>query len=497
MQPRVDRHRLTFVLLAWLGGATVCFAQDVARMDQVVQSYVSNGTFAGSVLVARGSDVIVSKGYGLAHVEWNVPSGPSARFKVASITKQFTAASILLLEERGRLKIDDLVKTHLPEAPATGDRITLFHLLTHTAGFPSLQSPPTGRQAPVESADGTVAGFVTALMQRPLESQPGERFNYTNSGYFVLGHLIQKLTGKSYETFLRVNIFTPLGMKDSALDSPSVIARRAGSYTVTPNGLVNASYASDRIVPNTAGLYSTTEDLMRWQNGLYGGKVISKASLQKMTTPFKGDYGLGVYIRTVDGRRAATHGGGVPPFANLTYFFDRGVSVVVLGNLSVAPSAEIAAYLGALAHGDTVQLMSEKKAITLAPSVLARYAGVYQFAVGQTMTIRVEGGQLAAQPERGTALPLLAESETRFFQPRHPCRGRMVGWPRARRAGARGRGSPTRITDDTSLSARRRSPRRRSGQGDSSRRCATSVTAAVVGGPCTSRPSPGSRSRPA
>ena len=131
---------------------------------------------------------------------------------------------------------------------------------------------------------------------------------------------------------------------------------------MTPNGLVNASYATDRIVPNTAaGLYSTTEDLMRWQNGLYGGEVISKASLQNMTTPFKGDYGLGVYIRTVDGRRAATHGGGVPPFANLTYFFDRGVSVVVLGNLSVAPSAEIAGYLGALAHGDTVQLMSEKK----------------------------------------------------------------------------------------------------------------------------------------
>ncbi len=261
MQPRVDRHRLTFVLLAWLGGATVCFAQDVARMDQVVQSYVSNGTFAGSVLVARGSDVIVSKGYGLANVEWNVPSSPSARFRVASITKQFTAAAILLLEERGRLKIDDLVKTHLPEAPATWDRMTLFHLLTHTAGFPGLQSPPTGRQAPVESADGTVAGFVTALMQRPLESQPGERFNYTSSGYLVLGHLIQKLTGKSYETFLRENIFTPLGMKDSALDSPSVIARRAGSYTVTPNGLVNASYASDRIVPNTAAGFTRRQKI--------------------------------------------------------------------------------------------------------------------------------------------------------------------------------------------------------------------------------------------
>lgn len=151
MQPRVDRHRRTVALLAWLGGATVCFAQDVARMDQVVQSYVSNGTFAGAVLVARGSDVIVSKGYGLANAEWNIPISPSARFKVASITKQFTAAAILLLEERGRLKIDDLVKTYLPEAPATWDRITLFHLLTHTVGFPGLQSPPhrssgTGRK---------------------------------------------------------------------------------------------------------------------------------------------------------------------------------------------------------------------------------------------------------------------------------------------------------------------------------------------------------------
>ena len=402
-------QRIALVFLASLGTATVCLAQDTARMEQVVQSYVSSGTFAGSVLVARGSDVIVSKGYGLANVEWNIPSAPNVRFKVASITKQFTATAILLLEERGRLKIDDLVKTHLPDAPASWDRITIFHLLTHTAGFPGLQ-------APVQSADGTVAGYVAALMQRPLESPPGERFNYTNAGYFVLGHLIQKLTGRSYETFLRENIFTPLGMKDTTLDGPAVIARRAGSYTVTPNGLVNASYGSDRVVPNTAaGLYSTTEDLLRWQNGLYGGKVVSKASLEKMTTPFKGDYGLGIYIRTIDGRRAATHGGGAPPFANLTYFLDRGISVVVLGNLSVAPAPQIAGYLGALAHGDTVQLISEKKGITLPPSVLTRYAGVYQSGNGQSVTVKVDDAQLVLQPTGGNPLILLAESQTRFF----------------------------------------------------------------------------------
>jgi CubicO group peptidase (beta-lactamase class C family) len=409
-------QRIAFALVASLGAAAVCLAQDTARMDQVVQSYVGSGNFAGSVLVARGSEVIVSKGYGLANVEWNIASTPGARFKVASITKQFTAAAILLLEERGRLKIDDLVKVHLPDAPPAWDRITLFHLLTHTAGFPGLQSPPTGRQPAVESADGTIAGFVAALMQRPLESQPGERFNYTNSGYFVLGHLIQKLTGQSYETFVRDNIFTPLGMKDTTLDGAAVIARRAGSYTVTPTGLVNASYASDRVVPNAAaGLYSTTGDLLRWQNGLYGGKVMSKASLQKMTTPFKGDYGLGVYIRPIDGRQAATHGGGAPPFANLTYFFDRGISVVVLGNISIAPSAEIAGHLGALAHGDRIQLMSERKAITLAPTALARYVGAYELAPGQTMTVSIGGEQLAMQFAGGNGVPLLAESETRFF----------------------------------------------------------------------------------
>src|SRR5688572_27585659 len=401
--------RIPLVLMALLGTATVCLAQDTARMDQIVRSYVTSGAFAGSVLVARGSDVLLSKAYGLANVEWNIPSTPSTRFKIASITKQFTAAAILLLEERGKLKLDDLVKTHLPEAPPAWDRITLFHLLTHTAGFPGLQSPIT-------STDGTVAGYVTALMQRPLETQPGERFSYTNAGYFVLGHLIQKLTGQSYESFLRDNIFTPLGMKDTVLDSAAAIARRAGSYTVTPNGLVNASYASDRVAPNSAaGLYSTTEDLLRWQNGLYAGKVISKASLQKMTTPSKGDYGLGVYIRTLDGRRAATHGGGVPPFANLTYFLDRGISVVVLGNVSTSPSAEIAGYLGALAHGDRVQLMSERKAITLASSVLARYVGVYELAPGQAFTVGVDGAQLTMHFGNDKPMPVPAESETRFF----------------------------------------------------------------------------------
>lgn len=132
-------------------------------------------------------------------------------------------------------------------------------------------------------------------------------------------------------------------------------------------------------------------------------------------TPFKGDYGLGIYVRDVDGRRVTTHSGGAPPFANLTYFPGERISVVVLGNVSPGPAPDIAALLGTLAHGAPVQLLPERKAISLAPEILARYTGVYEMAAGQALIIRVDGSQLSIQPRGGNAMAILAESERRFF----------------------------------------------------------------------------------
>ena len=375
-------RRMLLASILVLAPAAFGFAQNTVRMEQVVQSYVSSAGFSGTVLVARGDSVVFRNGYGVS---------PDAASPVASITKQFTAAAILLLEERGRLRIDDLVSRHLPDAPAAWKTMTIFHLLTHTAGFQGLATAPAARRG-VKSADGTVAGFVKAAMEGSLDAQPGETFNYTNSGYFILGHLIQKISGQSYESFIQDNFFTPLQMKETTLEK----------------GAEN---------PNTSsGVRSTTADLLRWQLALYGGKVLSAASLKKMTTSFKGDYGLGIYVRTIDGRKAMTHGGGVPPFANLTYFLDTRTSVVVLGtpNPKAAPAPEIAAYLGTLAHGGTVTLASERKAITLAADVLQRYAGQYAMG-GTSVTVVVNGAQLALQPPDGRTSPLLAESETSFF----------------------------------------------------------------------------------
>ncbi|HYE85587.1 MAG TPA: serine hydrolase domain-containing protein, partial [Vicinamibacterales bacterium] len=177
---------------------TLCLAQNSARMDEVLQSYVSSSGFAGTVLVARGDSVVFSKAYGVS---------ADAASPVASITKQFTAAAILLLEERGRLRIDDLVSTHLPEAPPSWKTMTLFHLLTHTAGFQGLFTPPAARRG-LKSTDGTLAGFVQAAMQSTLDTEPGASFNYNNSGYFVLGHLIQTITGQPYERFIQDNFLT-------------------------------------------------------------------------------------------------------------------------------------------------------------------------------------------------------------------------------------------------------------------------------------------------
>src|SRR5215831_12154293 len=254
---------------------------NLARMEQVVQSFVKDKQFMGAVLVARGNDVLLDKGYGFANLEWNIPDSPKTKFRLGSITKQFTAASILLLEERGKLKVDDPVKKYMPDAPAAWDKMTIFNVLTHTAGIPNFTSFPDYQSS--EPFATTPEKLVARFRDKPLEFQPGERMNYSNSGYVLLGYLIEKVSGQSYEKFVQENIFTPLGMKDSGYDSNSaVIPRRASGYTNGPNGPVNAGFIH-MSVPFAAGaLYSTTEDLLRWEQGLFGGKLLSAASLQKM-----------------------------------------------------------------------------------------------------------------------------------------------------------------------------------------------------------------------
>src|ERR1700735_3989599 len=187
------------VLAVWLVTAAAALAsasfgqENAPRMEQIVQSFVANKTFMGSVLVVRDKTVLFEKGFGSANLEWDIPNSPTTKFRLGSITKQFTAASILLLEERGKLSIDDPVKKYMPDAPAAWDKVTIYNLLTHTSGIPSFTGFPDYEAT--ERTATTPEQLVARFRDKPLEFQPGEKFEYDNSGYVLLGYLIEKVSG--------------------------------------------------------------------------------------------------------------------------------------------------------------------------------------------------------------------------------------------------------------------------------------------------------------
>ena len=247
--------------------------------------------------------------------------------------------------------------------------------------------------------------------------QPGEKWEYSNSGYVLLGYLLEKISGQKYADFVEANIFTPLGMKDSGYDSNSaIIAHRASGYTPAPNGTINSGYI-DMSIPFSAGaLYSTTEDLMRWEDGLFGGKVLSAAELQKMITPFKSNYAFGLGVRDDHGYKLIDHGGGIEGFNSyVAYYPNEKLAVIVLANLNGAAPGEIAHNLAAAVHGEKVMLASERKEITVAPAVLAKYVGTYQLAPTFSITVTLEENQLITQATGQPKVPIFPESETMFF----------------------------------------------------------------------------------
>ncbi len=384
-------------------------------MEQVVQSHVADHTFMGSVLVARDKEVIFSKGFGFADLEWDTPNSPNTKFRLGSVTKQFTAASILLLEERGKLSVSDPVKKYMPDAPAAWDKITIMHVLTHTAGIPNFTGFPDYQK--LEPFSTTTAQLVARFRDKPLDFEPGEKRSYSNSGYVLLTHLIEKITGGSYETFVRENIFTPLGMKDSGVDSNSaVIHHRASGYVFNKDHFENAGFINMTVPQGAGALYSTTEDLLKWEQGLFGGKLLKAASIEKMTTPFKNDYAFGLMVATAGGHKKIEHGGGIEGFnTDLAYYPDDKLTVVVLSNVNGAAPGEIATALAGLAHGEAVKLPNERKEITLDPSVLKRYVGAYELAPNVDMLITLQNNQLLSKLGNQPAVPIFPESQTMFF----------------------------------------------------------------------------------
>ena len=388
---------------------------DVGRMDQVVRAYADNKQFMGSILVARAGHVIFDKGYGYANLEWAIPNDPATIFRLGSLTKQFTAASILLLEERGKLKTSDPVSAYLPDAPAAWAKISIFNLLTHSSGIPNFTAFP---DYPAKEAVRTTPDQLVAWIEaKPLEFQPGQKWDYSNSNYAVLGLLIEKVSGQKYQDFLQQNIFGPLKMSHSGYDSAgAIIPHRASGYTPGPDGPQNASYV-DMSVPYAAGaLYSTTHDLQLWEDALFGGRLLSAVSLKKMTTPFLNDYAMGLGVGQSGGHPVISHTGGIEGFSTyLVYYPDERMTIAILGNLNSDAPGRIGAQLTAVAHGETVVLPAEHHEIAVDPHILASYAGSYELAPGFVLVVTVENGRLMTQATGQPKLPVFAETPTMFF----------------------------------------------------------------------------------
>ena len=388
------------------------------RLDQIANSYTADNAFMGSVLVARGNEILLNKGYGKANLEQNIPNDPDTKFRIGSLTKQFTAALVLLLQQDGKLRIEDPVPKYLPDAPKSWNKITLTELLGHNSGIPEIQSDPRFRSWAM--SPHTHAEELALFKDRPLNFEPGSKNEYSNSNYLVLGAVIEKVTGEDYGTLLRNRIFKPLGMNDSGVDKDGlVLPKRAQGYN-NENGRLVPAPSESMSVPWSAGsIYSTANDLLRWERGLFGGKVLSAASLKEMTTPGKVSHGLGVEVSIEDGVKVVDHNGAIEGFvAHMAYLPEPGITVIVLSNVFGGAPPAMGDQLVQTMLGKTVVLARERKAVPITNEDLARFAGTYSMSSGMTFTFSVKANALELDAS-GEIMPLLyqgiAAGHPRFY----------------------------------------------------------------------------------
>lgn len=297
-----------------------------------------------SIAVAEGDELIVARGYGLADVELEVPATAETVYRIGSITKQFTAAAILQLCDEGKLALDDSVTKYLPElsAPLSGQghQVNLHHLLSHTAGLAGFRT--LGPDMLVRARqDLTPKEIIAIFRDEPLEFAPGERFRYSNAGYFLLGACIEVVSGKSYADYLQEKIFDPLEMTATRYGaSDAIIKNRAEGYRLVDGELKNDAFMSMTWPYSAGSLVSTVVDLVQWQRALVNGRVMSDESWKRMTTPIKTadgrpqPYGYGLRLEKIEGRPAITHRGVTNGFSgNLSYLPDEDLTIVVLSNL--------------------------------------------------------------------------------------------------------------------------------------------------------------------
>jgi CubicO group peptidase (beta-lactamase class C family) len=321
-------------------------------IEQAVDEYITSDIrqlgFSGSILIAQGDNILVSKSYGMANIEFDIPNSAQTIFRLGSITKQFTAMAMMILQEEGRLNVQDLICDYVPNCPETWQSVSIHHLLTHSSGIPNY----TNFSDFEFQKKYTVNEIIDTFIDMPLRFPPGSGFRYSNSGYVVLGFIIEQVSGNSsYEEFLDENIFQPLHMMNTGYEhnNQNLEGRASGYMQMADKTLGNADYV-DMSTPFSAGaLYSTVEDLYLWDRALYTETLVSENSLEMMFSNYESDYGYGWNSFKIAGRNVKAHGGDIFGFsANIARFVDDDVVIIVLSNIENVDTLTITRALAAI-----------------------------------------------------------------------------------------------------------------------------------------------------
>ena len=364
------------------------------RIDEVLEKYHDLRQFNGAVLVAKDGEVIYQKGFGEADMEWDIANTPDTKFRIGSVTKQFTAVLILKLAEEGKIDLQETVRDYFPDYPAPqGDQVTIHHLLTHTSGIPSYTNFPE-YASEIEREPFAPDSLVKLFSGRDLEFEPGTEWRYSNSGYFLLGAIIEEITGKPYHQVLQERILDPLALRNTGYDHyGELIDRRANGYVRTFEGYENARYFNSSVPYAAGSMYSTVRDLYKWDQALYTDRLFEDPKYKEMMfTPHMQDYGYGWFIREMplgedgDEVKVIEHGGGIRGFiTGFMRLVDDRHLVVVMDNTQSNTVQTITEDLARLVYGQAVELPKASVAKRLYETVKERGA---EAAVQQYRTLK-------------------------------------------------------------------------------------------------------------
>lgn len=387
-------------------------------VDDYIRAEMKRQNIPGvSVAVIKDGKVIKAEGYGLANVELDVPATAETVYKIGSVSKQFIAAGILLLVQEKKVELNDKISKFIIGTPDAWKDITILHLLTHTSGI--VREAPAFDPFKVQSD----ADVIKSAFPLPLRFSPGERFEYSNTGYFILAEVISKAAQKTWAQYLNERLFTPLGMVSTRPTSVSdIVPKRADGYIRIDDKLQNA--ADYQAIRPSGAFLSTIRDLAKWDAALYSNSVLSQSMRDQMWSPVglnngsAHPYGFGWYLETIAGHKAVRHGGSLPGFRaeSLRFTIDK-LSIIILAN---GDNANLGPFALGIANHYIPGLIPQRNAINLVPNILDTYIGKYQPNQTTVLLVTRDGNKLWLEGSNTEKRELLAETEVSFFTPADP-----------------------------------------------------------------------------